>query len=122
VDLTAAGVLVSWIAILFNHIRLRHAMKIQDIPISKLPWCNYWTIYSSRVSLIMCIIILFTSGFSVFTEGNWDTSEFVSSYLDIPIVVSVYLIWKFHKKTRWVSLDKIPLMEAFDQVDEQYHN
>jgi amino acid transporter len=107
VDLTAAGVLVSWIAILFNHIRLRHAMKIQDIPISKLPWCNYWTsscshllllsaqhppnttsmliffhvVYSSRVSLIMCIIILFTSGFSVFTEGNWDTSEFVSSYL-----------------------------------------
>lgn len=29
----------------------------------------------------MCILILFTSGFTVFTKGNWDTAKFVSSYL-----------------------------------------
>lgn len=40
VDLTAAGVLVSWIAILFNHIRLRKALKAQQIPASRLPWYN----------------------------------------------------------------------------------
>lgn len=43
VDLTAAGVLVSWSAILLNHIRLRLAMKKQSIPITSLPWSNNWT-------------------------------------------------------------------------------
>lgn len=43
VDLTAAGVLVSWSAILLNHIRLRRALQVQDIPASRLPWYNGWT-------------------------------------------------------------------------------
>jgi hypothetical protein len=29
----------------------------------------------------MTVLILFTSGFSTFTAGNWDTSVFVSAYL-----------------------------------------
>lgn len=43
VNLTSAGVLVSWISILFNHIRLRDAMRKQHIPESRLPWYNAWT-------------------------------------------------------------------------------
>lgn len=38
-------------------------------------------VYSSSFSLFMCILILLTSGFKVFTSGNWDPSAFVSSYL-----------------------------------------
>lgn len=43
VDLTAAGVLVSWSTILLNHIRLKWAMKKQGILVSELPWHNSWT-------------------------------------------------------------------------------
>ncbi|KAL0931271.1 Dicarboxylic amino acid permease 3 [Colletotrichum truncatum] len=117
VDLTAAGVLVSWSAILLNHIRLKTAMKKQNIPTSRLPWNNSWTIYSSSFALFMCIIILLTSGFEVFTKGNWSASGFVSSYLDIPLVLGAYLIYKFVKKTKVVSLDSIPLHDAFEQAD-----
>lgn len=42
-DLTAAGVLVSWSAILFNHIRMKWAMKKQGIPVARLPWHNSWS-------------------------------------------------------------------------------
>ncbi|KAH7319632.1 amino acid permease/ SLC12A domain-containing protein [Stachybotrys elegans] len=119
VQLTAAGVLVSWSVILLNHIRLRMAMQVQGIPASRLPWHNSWTPYSSVLGLCMCILILFTSGFTVFTEGNWNASDFVSSYLDIPIVVVAYLAWKYIRKTRIVPLDKIPLHEAFEQAEQQ---
>lgn len=40
VDLTAAGTLVSWIAISLNHIRLLKALDAQGIPASELPWHN----------------------------------------------------------------------------------
>jgi amino acid transporter len=42
-DLTACGVLISWITILLNHQRLILAMKKQNIPLSALPWHNSWT-------------------------------------------------------------------------------
>lgn len=29
----------------------------------------------------MCLIILLTGGFEVFTKGNWDTASFIASYL-----------------------------------------
>ncbi len=99
VYLTAAGVLISWSAILLNHIRLRLAMKKQGIPTSRLPWHNGWTcrstqlerlcnaltraisVYTSSAALFMCILILLTGGYRVFTTGNWDPAAFVSSYL-----------------------------------------
>lgn len=81
VDLTAAGVLVSWSSILLNHIRLCMAMKKQGISRTELPFYNSWTPYTSPVALVMCLVILFTGGFSVFTKGGWSTSSFVSAYL-----------------------------------------
>ncbi|KAK4460876.1 amino acid permease-domain-containing protein [Cladorrhinum samala] len=117
VSLTAAGVLVSWSAILFNHMRLLRAMKKQGIDASRLPWHNWWTAYSSPAALFMCIVILLTSGFSVFTKGNWNSAKFVSSYLDIPIVLTAYLFWKYFRKTKVVSLDDIPLEGAFQQAE-----
>ena len=81
VDLTAAGVLVSWSSVLLNHIRLCMAMKKQGISRTELPFYNSWTPYTSPAALAMCLIILFTGGFSVFTKGNWSAASFVSSYL-----------------------------------------
>ncbi|KAK4226550.1 amino acid permease/ SLC12A domain-containing protein [Podospora fimiseda] len=118
VSLTAAGVLVSWSSILFNHIRLLLAMKKQGIDTNRLPWHNWWTAYSSPAALLMCLVILLTSGFSVFTKGNWDAAKFVSSYLDIPIVLTAYLFWKYFRKTKIVSLDDIPLEDVFQQADD----
>jgi amino acid transporter len=97
VDLTACGTLISWSAILFNHIRLHQALKKQGISRHELPWNNWWTrkyikklcysiinidlAYSSRVALGACILFLLTGGFSTFVKGNWDTATFISSYL-----------------------------------------
>ncbi|KAH6695633.1 proline-specific permease [Plectosphaerella plurivora] len=117
VSLTSAGTLVSWSSILFNHIRLKTAMRRQSIPFSKLPWHNSWTLYTSYAGLFMCILILLTGGFAVFVKGNWDTASFISAYLDIPLVAGAFLLWKFTKKTRFVSLNSLDLDSAFEQVE-----
>lgn len=48
VDLTAAGTLVSWIAIALNHIRLLQALKKQGISPDQLPWHNRITSMLNR--------------------------------------------------------------------------
>ena len=118
VDLTACGVLVSWISILINHQRLMLAMNKQDIPLSSLPWHNSWTKFSTPVALFMCIVILLTSGFTVFTKGNWSTSGFVSSYLDIPLVLTAYTLWKLIKRTKTVDLSDVPLKQVLDDIKQ----
>ncbi len=119
VSLTAAGTLVSWSTVLLNHIRLKTALRRQGISASELPWNNGWTLYSSYVALVMCLVILFTGGFTVFTHGNWNANSFVSSYLDIPLVIVFFLGWKVIKKTKWVRLEDLPLREAIDEAYER---
>lgn len=119
VSLTAAGTLVSWSTVLLNHIRLKTALRRQGISASELPWNNGWTLYSSYVALVMCLVILFTGGFTVFTHGNWNANSFVSSYLDIPLVIVFFLGWKLIKKTKWVRLEDLPLREAIDEAKER---
>ncbi|KAL8287801.1 hypothetical protein RB600_003635 [Gaeumannomyces tritici] len=118
VALTSAGVLISWSSILLNHIRLMRAIKVQGMSPSRLPWHNAWTVYSSPAALAMCIIILLTGGYEVFVNGRWDAQQFVSHYLDIPLVLCGYLAWKFAKKTTITPLADIPLEEAFQHVEQ----
>ncbi len=118
-SLTSAGVLVSWSTVLFNHIRLKTALRRQGIPFSELPWNNGWTLYSSYIALVMCLVILFTGGYSVFTNGRWNANSFVSSYLDIPLVILFFCGWKLIKHTKWVNLEDLPLREIIGQAKER---
>ena len=52
--LTAAGVLVSWSTILLNHMRLKLALRKQNIPETRLPWHNAWTRESFPLSCLPC--------------------------------------------------------------------
>ncbi|OJJ66211.1 hypothetical protein ASPBRDRAFT_59886 [Aspergillus brasiliensis CBS 101740] len=111
-DLTAAGVLVSWGTIALNHIRLMRGFKAQGLDTAEMPWHHWWSVYTSWFALVMCVIVLLTGGFTVFTRGNWDASSFVSSYLDIPLVLAFYLGYKFYRKTELVSTYEMPLEQA----------
>lgn len=122
VDLTAAGVLVSWITVSFNHIRLIRALKTQGYPLHALPWHNSWTPYSSWFVLVSCVVILLTGGFTVFTSGNWDPSSFVSSYLDIPLVLLAFGGYKLLRRTKFVSLREIPIAQALDEARNDPEN
>ncbi|KAG9857138.1 amino acid permease, partial [Aureobasidium melanogenum] len=116
VDLVGCGVLISWSCILVNHLRLMSAMKKQGIERTELPWHNRWTPYSSAVALAACLLILLTNGFAVFTRGGWSASSFVSSYLDIPLILVAYLGWKYYKGTKFVALEDIPIRAALDEI------
>ncbi|KAL1983522.1 hypothetical protein VTN96DRAFT_10261 [Rasamsonia emersonii] len=121
-DLTAAGVLISWITIALNHIRLMRALKAQEISPDELPWHNRATVFSSWFALVACIIFLLTGGFTVFTKGNWDPASFVSSYLDIPLVLVVYGGYKLIRRTKIVPLKEVPLRQALDEAYQDPDN
>ncbi|WWD19444.1 hypothetical protein CI109_103904 [Kwoniella shandongensis] len=115
-DLVGCGVLISWSAILTNHLRLVAAMRKQNVSRKLLPWYNWWTPYSSAAALFFCLVLLLTNGWSVFTHGGWSAAGFVTSYLDIPLVGAAYLLWKFFKRTKFVRLEDIPIEEVLEHI------
>lgn len=115
-DLTSAGTLVSWIVICLNNIRLHSALKAQGIDGHELPWYHSWTKYTSWFALCACSLFLLTGGFSVFINGNWDVGTFISSYLDIPLVLFAYGLWKVFKKTSILKLQDIPIRAALEEI------
>ncbi|KAJ5966874.1 Amino acid/polyamine transporter I [Penicillium viridicatum] len=122
VDLTAAGTLVSWITIAFNHIRLLQALDKQGISPTELPWHNRITRYTSWFALVSCVVILLTGGFVVFTAGNWDPASFVSSYLDIPLVLFAYGGYKLIRRTEIIPLNLVPVQQAIEEANNDPEN
>ncbi|KAL1409346.1 hypothetical protein Q8F55_003328 [Vanrija albida] len=116
-NLVGCGVLISWSAILFNHLRLHAALRKQGISPTRLPWHNTWTPYASAVGLFFTILLLLTNGFAVFTKGNWSASGFITSYLDIGLVAAAFTIWKLIKRTKWVRLEDIPLEGILREIE-----
>uniref|UniRef100_A0A093UQG6 Dicarboxylic amino acid permease n=1 Tax=Talaromyces marneffei PM1 TaxID=1077442 RepID=A0A093UQG6_TALMA len=78
--------------------------------------------YGSWFALVSCVIILLTGGFTVFTSGNWDPSSFVSSYLDIPLVLVAFGVYKFLRRTKYVSLRDIPIAQALEEARNDPEN
>lgn len=81
VDLTACGVLISWITILTNHLRLTLAMRKQQLPLTALPWHNGWTGKDAVLMVAnLTITSLLDSGCPIYVRGNSTYKRIFSVY------------------------------------------
>ena len=109
-DLISIATLVNWIIICISYLRFFYGCRAQGIDRKKeLPWAAPLQPYSTWFSLCLFIVLLLTGGFPVFMKGNWNTQTFIGKYLEIPIIIMVYLGYKFKNKTRIVSLSELPI-------------
>ena len=45
---------------------------------------------------------------------SWDSETFISSYINIPIILILYFVYKFIKKTKIIPLDQLPIQRFID--------
>jgi amino acid transporter len=75
-------------------------MKAQGIPRETLPWKAPLQPYAAWVGFIGSTIITLVAGFPVFLKGNWSSSDFVASYIGIPIFIAPIIGWKLFHRTK----------------------
>jgi amino acid transporter len=110
-DIVAVATLVDWLIVCIVYLRFYYGCKKQSVDRHKeLPWAAPFQPYFTWASLTLFTLLLITSGFSTFISGHWDTEVFVSSYINIPIVLGLYFGYKFWRKTRIIALENIPLV------------
>ena len=89
VNLVTIFGLLTWISILYTHVCFVKARRAQGITNEKMPYTAPFGLTGTYVALFFCILIAVTKNFNVFTRspkyGNFDTKNFVTGYLGIPL-------------------------------------
>ncbi|KAK9780225.1 hypothetical protein SCAR479_02862 [Seiridium cardinale] len=109
VNLIAVSALVNWSVILITYLRFQYGCKAQGIDRRELPWSAPLQPHLTWFSLVVFMLLLLTSGYTVFIKGQWSTQTFVSSYINIPIILALYFGYKLAKRTKVVPLTEVPI-------------
>ncbi|BCS22977.1 amino acid permease [Aspergillus puulaauensis] len=98
---------LSWISIGITSIRFRRAMKAQN-KTHLLPFRNFTYPVGPWVCVILNIVIVLVQGWTCFSP-RFDGVSFVSFYVELPVMLIMFLGWKIIKRTKIVKLHEVDL-------------
>lgn len=88
VNLINTGGYQSWICICIVYLRFRKATIVQGV--NDLPYRSRLQPYVAWISGTIFTLLLLLSGYKVFLRGQWNTSDFLTAYIGIPIFFALY--------------------------------
>lgn len=119
-DIVSISTLVNWMTICIVYLRFQSGCRRQGIDRHReLPWAAPLQPYLTWFSLVMFTVLMFTGGYSTFMRGHWSTETFVSSYLNIPIILGLYFGYKLWGRTKIIPLDEIPIRPFIQIYNEE---
>ena len=98
---------LSWIAIGVASIRFRGAIKAQNKE-HLLPFKNWTYPWGPWFSVVLNSFLVLVQGWSSFSP-SFSAVNFVSLYVELPIMLVMYLGWKVLKRTKVVKLLEMDL-------------
>ncbi|KAK6064259.1 amino acid permease [Seiridium cupressi] len=107
---------LSWIAIGVTSIRFRRALEVQG-KTHLLPFRNWTYPVGPYLCVILNAVIILVQGWDCFSP-SFDAVSFVSYYIELPVMLIMYLGWKLVKRTKVVRLVDMDLITDTHTVDE----
>ncbi|OAQ66497.1 amino acid permease [Pochonia chlamydosporia 170] len=107
---------LSWIAIGIASIRFRAGLERQG-KTHLLPFKNWTYPYGPWMSVFLNSFLVLIQGWSCFSP-DFDAVSFVSFYIELPVMLIMYVGWKLVKKTKWVKLDEMDLVTDVHTADD----
>ena len=109
--------LLTWMSILYTHIRFMQACKIQGLSRDTLPFKAPFGPWGSWISLTICGIIALIKGLDT-VVGKVRPGAFVTNYLGIFLFTVAFVAYKFFTKTKLVDLATVDLITGATQSIE----
>lgn len=99
---------LSWIAIGIASVRFRAAIKKQGKE-HLLPFKNWTYPFGGPwICIVLNCVLILVQGWSCFSP-SFDAVSFVSYYIELPIMLVMYVGWKVIKRTKIVTLEEMDL-------------
>ncbi|KAK0710314.1 amino acid permease/ SLC12A domain-containing protein [Lasiosphaeria miniovina] len=122
-NITTIASLFTWCSICVAYLRFYKALHAQGIDRDTLVFKSPFQPYTAWFCLAFFTLIIIFNGFAVFIDGNWDVSEFLASYIGIPIFFFLFAFWKLFKRTKWLSPTEADIFTgkaALDAEDDHW--
>lgn len=104
---------LSWIAIGFASLRFRAGLKKQGLE-HLLPFKNWTYPYGPILSVGLNSVLVLVQGWSSFSP-SFKVVDFVSYYIELPVMLVMFVGWKLIKRTKFVRLEEMDLStDRFD--------
>lgn len=100
--------MLCWLAIGVTSIRFRAALERQN-KTHLLTFRNWTYPYGPWLCVVANTILILVQGWSCFSP-KFDVVSFISFYIEIPLMMVMFLAWKYFKKTKWVRLEDMDLV------------
>jgi len=117
VNLVSTFGAITWMCIVWTHIRFMKALKLQGLSRDDLPYKAPLQPFGSYFALIATGFITIFKGFDSFIPFTTDT--FVTSYIAIPTFVAFWAGYKLFYRTRVIPLDQVDLISGKREIDEE---
>ena len=109
---------IAWIVVMITYIRFRKAM-IYNGMLDQLPYRTKFQPYFVWIILFIVSLLTITNGFGVFTNANWDVSDFLAAYITIPIFLVLYIGHKIWFRTPLcIKIQNVDVMSGKREMDE----
>lgn len=95
-------------AINFASLRFRAAIRKQGLE-DQLTFKNWTYPYGPFAAVFLNGFLILVQGWTCFSP-TFKPVDFVSFYIEIPLMLVMYLGWKIFKRTKMVSLDEMDLL------------
>jgi AAT family amino acid transporter len=98
---------LAWLAIGVTSLRFRRALEVQGkTPL--LPFKNWTYPWGPWISIVLNVVIVLVQGWSSFSP-RFSAVDFVSYYIELPIMAVMYLGWKIIRRTSIVRAENMDL-------------
>ena len=103
---------------MITYIRFRKAMIYNNM-LDQLPYRTKLQPYFVWVILVIVSLLTITNGFGIFTNANWNVSDFLAAYITIPIFLVLYLGHKIYFRTPLcIKIQNVDVMSGKREMDE----
>ncbi|KIY63201.1 general amino acid permease 1 [Cylindrobasidium torrendii FP15055 ss-10] len=116
VNLTTVGGFIGWFCINLTYVFFRRGMIAQGFDLKSniyhsnlQPWLSYWGIFWT-------IVFILVNGYRVFFA--WNTSDFLVAYINIPIILTLYLGYKITKRTKIWKPEQMDFVSGIPTIEE----
>ncbi|KAL3483088.1 amino acid permease/ SLC12A domain-containing protein [Aspergillus germanicus] len=119
VGICTASYLLNYFGTVVTYLHFYYTMKKQGVDRSTLPYQGYFQPYAAWYALCGTFLMTLVLGYTVFINGNWDTTTFFTSYTMVGFFIVAFVFWKVVRRTRYVRLGEadLKLGSTKDDID-----
>ena len=103
VGICTASYLINYFGTVITYLHFYAALRRQNIDRNTLPYKGYLQPYAAWYALFGTFTMTLILGYTVFINGQWDTTVFFTSYTMVGFFPVAFLFWKLLKRTKYVT-------------------